>query len=345
MENSAVDFLRMERQHFFKKATEQEYTTLFRASSPVLPPYWCCPGSPPVITFRALFDDSSYNFGLRSRRELVKGRFQGGNIAYVYQDDLELFSAVYRKKTPLSFPETKILALLEEEGPLTIRLIKEFTGLLVKEITPVLHKLQQKFLVFEDQSDNEWDRSWYLFTTEFPHIRLDRYTPQEAMEQILLRFAYLTVCFSLEMAKNFYRLSGKLLTAALESLCASHMLVKTEQGYIRPEDLPLLEKKQWIPSLVIPLQRNDFFIKCQEPFLQNRFGTKEWNVLQYLLIDGRIQGALTGKFRNGPFQVENVELALETDWTHLKEEILFAAHQANDPVLSPIGRFQGFPLI
>jgi hypothetical protein len=34
---------------------------------------------------------------------------------------------------------------------LTIQQIKEDTGLLVKEITPVLHRLQEAFLVYEDQ--------------------------------------------------------------------------------------------------------------------------------------------------------------------------------------------------
>ena len=40
--------------------------------------------------------------------------------------------------------------------------------MLVKEITPVLHRLQEAFLVYEDQYDGEWDRSWYRFEEMFP---------------------------------------------------------------------------------------------------------------------------------------------------------------------------------
>ena len=46
--------------------------------------------------------------------------------------------------------------------------MKRMTGLLVKQITPALHRLQEAFLVFEDQFDGEWDRGWYLFDEMFP---------------------------------------------------------------------------------------------------------------------------------------------------------------------------------
>lgn len=36
--------------------------------------------------------------------------------------------------------------------------MNEETGMLVKEITPVLHRLQEAFLIYEDQYDGEWDR-------------------------------------------------------------------------------------------------------------------------------------------------------------------------------------------
>ena len=41
--------------------------------------------------------------------------------------------------------------------------LKEESGLLVKEITPALHRLQEAFLIYEDQYDGEWDRGWYRF--------------------------------------------------------------------------------------------------------------------------------------------------------------------------------------
>ncbi len=107
--------------------------------------------------------------------------------------------------------------LLKREGPMNIGLMKELTGRLVKEITPALHKLQEAFLVFEDQADNEWDRAWYLMEGEFPELNLS--LPRgEAVEAAVLRFAYRIVAFDLPMAKSFFRLPVRDLKAAVDGL-------------------------------------------------------------------------------------------------------------------------------
>ena len=73
---------------------------------------------------------------------------------------MELFAGLYRKPWKPDDTQELILALIDREGPLNIGLIKEMTGLLVKQITPALHKLQESFVLFEDQFDGEWDREW-----------------------------------------------------------------------------------------------------------------------------------------------------------------------------------------
>ena len=83
------------------------------------------------------------------------------------------------------------------------------TGLLTKEITPELHRLQEKFLVFEDQTDNEWDRAWYPFESEFPDADLEQYTKEEAEEKLVRRFVWLNIWIDAAMVRSFYRLPLK----------------------------------------------------------------------------------------------------------------------------------------
>ena len=95
--NHSLINLRAARQHLEAQAGGAEYDSLFRQMSPVRTVYWCCPGEPPCLSFRADFDDTDYCFRMRGRREIVKGRFQDGGIAYIFADELELFGAAYRK--------------------------------------------------------------------------------------------------------------------------------------------------------------------------------------------------------------------------------------------------------
>ncbi|MBC8560321.1 hypothetical protein [Fumia xinanensis] len=325
--------LRMRRQYMGEKASEEEYETLFRDLSPVPTVYWCCPGEPPVLSERASFDDRLFNTRRRARREILKGRFQGGTIGYVDRQDLSLYGSIYRK-APKAFTQVQeeLLALLRREGPMNIGLMKELTGLLVKEITPALHKLQEAFLVFEDQADNEWDRAWYLMEGEFPELNL-ALNRGEAIEAAVLRFAYRIVAFDLPMAKSFFRLPVRDLKAALDGLLAQGALVSCPvdgEGVrlLLREDVALLESEAFsIEPSALALHRNDFLVKAMEQALKERFDRPDWEVLQYLLIDGSFQGAVYGKFKNGPFLVEDVWA--EESVRHRKEELLRAAKEAN----------------
>ena len=225
--------LRLERQHFTKPAGKKEYGVLFKQMSPVLCVYWSCPGSPPELLYRAAFDDRKYCYKMRGSRTIMKGRFQNGNIAYIYADELELFAAVYRKDKPLTDTELELCELLNREGPMTIHVMKEFTGMLTKEITPALHRLQEKFLVFEDQADSEWDRAWYPFESEFPDVNLERYTKEEAEEELVRRFVWLNVWIDAAMVRSFYRLPLKEIKGVLERLVSNGTLAPYEWGYVR----------------------------------------------------------------------------------------------------------------
>ena len=213
-----VTALRMRRQHLSEKAGEADFEKLFRDMSPVPCPYWSAPGSPPRTVFRAAFDDGFFSDRRRSRREIVKGRFAGGSVGYIEPGEWELFAGLYRKPIDrLNTAQRRLLDLLRQEGPMTIGGMKELTGMLVKEIVPQLHRLQEAFLVYEDQTDSEGDRGWYLFEGEFDEVDVSRYTREEALREALPRFAGLQVVFDADMAKSFYRLPGKEITGGLES--------------------------------------------------------------------------------------------------------------------------------
>ncbi len=343
--NETVTALLMERQFLTRKADQAEYTCLFRDMQPGLNVYWNGFGDPPSLVFRAGFDDLAYNRERQLRRELVKGRFAGGNVGWVLQEDLELFAYAYRK--PLDAPTDRQLMLLEliqTEGPLTIQQMKDATGLLVKEITPALHRLQEAFLVYEDQYDGEWDRGWYVFSEMFPDVDPGRLSKREALKTLLKRFAYRNVRIHAEMAKSFYRLPAKEIKAALEELAQEGALLQTEPGwFILAEDAPVLQASLPRPSpSVFALHRNDFLVKSHEYWLKEKFSHPEYDVLQYLLVDGAFSGALVGHFRFGPNDLEDVVGLPEETASARKAEILAAiaeVHGGRTPK-----RYMGTPL-
>lgn len=133
--------LRMERQHLLTPANETEYDALYRDLQPGQNVYWNGFGQPPTLSFRADFEDLAYNKSRQFRRELIKGRFAGGNLGWILPEDLELFAALYRK--PLknaTMTQQMLLERIEMSGPYTIGQLKEESGLLVKEITPAMAK-------------------------------------------------------------------------------------------------------------------------------------------------------------------------------------------------------------
>lgn len=336
MEPEKIVSLRMERQFFTRKADEAEYIELYRDTQPGQNIYWNGFGEPPVLVFRAAFDDKEFNRVRQVERKLIKGRFAGGNLGWIMPSELELFAGLYRK--PLTRPtETsqRILDLIEHVGPLTIQQIKEETGLLVKEITPVLHRLQEAFLIYEDQYDGEWDRGWYTFPEMFPECNLERYSRKAALKEVLQRFAYRHVLFDTAMAKSFYRLPEKEIKAAAAELVAEGAFVEHEGGFLLKSDAALLETYVPVPlHFVYALHQNDFLAKSNEHILKEKFKPLYENLpydhalLHYLLIDGEFYGASVGHVRNGPFDINDIVCDLPGAETR-KEEIAQAVRELN----------------
>ena len=328
--------LRMERQCLLRKADETEYIALYQDTQPGQNVYWHGFGEPPVLSFRAAFDDMEFNRQRQLQRKLVKGRFAGGNLGWVMAEDMELFACLYRK--PLTRPtpqQSEVLTLIENAGPFNIQQLKEETGLLVKQITPILHRLQEAFLLYEDQYDGEWDRGWYRFAEMFPDVDTRRYSKTKALKILLQRFAYRTVWFDAAMAKAFYRVPEKEIRNAAASLVSEGILIPRESGYLLKSDEALL--RDYAPRdirSVYALHRNDFLYKIHEPALKQmaRHLTDglpyDCEPLQYLLIDGRFHGAAAGHFRYGPYDLNDIVCDLP-DAENRREEILQAVLAEN----------------
>lgn len=336
MDQEKIISLRMERQFLSRKAGEADYEALYRDLQPGQNVYWNGFGQPPTLSFRADFDDLAFNRRRQLNRQLIKGRFAGGNLGWIVPEDLELFWALYRK--PLDRPtelQEALLELIRREGPMTIQQIKEETGLLVKEITPVLHRLQEAFLIYEDQYDGEWDRGWMVLEEMFPQAAEFSLSRPEALKLILQRFAYRSVVFTPAMAKNFYRLPEKEIRRALAELTEEAVLLKDGDDYLLREDKALLESRTPSPlHFVFAMHRNDFLYRINEPELKARFlplceGLPyDHEPLQYLLIDGRFRGVTAGHFRNGPYDLNDVVCDFP-EAKERKEEILDAVRAVN----------------
>lgn len=328
--------LLIKRQYLIKKANVQQYLLLYRDLQPGQNVYWNGFGQPPTLSFRADFDDIEFNRIRQNKRELIKGRFVGGNLGWIVPEDLDLFGALYRKPIEKFTDDQRlVLNLIKQSGPMNIQQIKKETGMLVKEITPVLHKLQQAFLVYEDQCDGEWDRSWYLLSEKFPNVDLEKYSKLSALKELIMRFAYRMVKFDERMLKNFYKVPDKLIKQAIEQLIAENKLVATGDGYMRPDDVQKFKTDGDASArFVYPMHRNDPLYKVFEDeikqVVEKNVKGKEYDhdILQALFVDGKIVGASVGHFRNGPYDVSDVVCIMDNA-DEKKQEIMDAVSAVN----------------
>ena len=342
MDKKKINALRMERQRLTRKANETDYIDLYRDTQPGQNVYWNGFGDPPSLTYRADFNDIEYNRERQRTHALIKGRFTGGNLGWIMPEDLKVFAAAFIKPLDRLMPkQATLMELVEREGPLTIQQMKEETGMLVKEITPVLHRLQEAFLIYEDQYDGEWDRGWYKFADMFPDVDLAKYTRFDALKTLLQRFSYRHVCFDMKMAKSFYKLPEKEIKAAVSALADDGIFNETEYGFMLCEDMGMLQLfTADMPKSVFAMHRNDFLVKSNEHWLKERYTHSYPDTLYYMMIDGEFRGAVVGKFRYTP-EVEDIILDLpDNEATELKEEILLATHSLCGKN-NPIKRYQG----
>ena len=343
--------LRLQRQHLTAPTEGAEYDSLYRDLQPGMNMYWHGFGQPPELTFRADFDDIGYNRQRQMKQELIKGRFGGGSLGWIVPEDIPLFAALYRKPIVgfMNDVQMTIMTLIERMGPLNIQQIKEETGFLVKVITPALHRLQEAFLLYEDQYDGEWDRAWYRFEEMFPECQLDQYTRSEALNIILRRFAYRMVWFDSKCAKSFYKLPEKDIKTVCNQLVDEGVFVAYEGGFMSADDLKLIDGMQSAMPLppVRAFHRNDFLVRAFEHELKQRFKPLydglpyDHDPQFYVMVEGEFRALSVGHFRYGPYEIHDIVCDSPDMWDW-KDEICCAVMKENPG--SEIKRFMGQPV-
>ena len=344
MQNKIIA-LRMQRQHLLAPVAQEEYDLLYRDLQPGLNLYWHGFGQPPELTFRAAFDDVEYNRERQARRALVKGRFAGGNIGWIVPEDLPLFAALYRKPIVLMDDvQMTIMTLIERMGPLSIQQIKEETGYLVKVITPALHRLQEAFLLYEDQYDGEWDRAWYRFEEMFPETDLNQYSRADALCVILQRFAFRMVWFDTKMAKTFYKVPEKEIRSACMHLIEEGIFIAMDGGFMLTGDVEALKTAPDELPRVLAFHRNDFLVRAFEHEMKARFKPLyealpyDHDPQYYVMVNGVFHAVSVGHFRYGPYEIHDIVCDSPEMWEH-KVDICAAVLKENPD--SVIQRFMG----
>jgi hypothetical protein len=339
---------RLRRQRFLEPVrTPQEYAALFRLLQPVTPAADTRPGDPPVLVHRAAFDDREVTSSWRETRKIVKGRFLRGTIGYVFSEELELYAhAFHRPLEKLNRRQELVYETLLHVGPLTPRQIKEETGLLNKEIMPILHRLQQAFLVYEDQLDTDWERPWYVFSQEWPDLAVETDRWQVAAQEVLRRFLHAHVFATDEQTKDWSGWSARDIKRLLQLMQAEGDIVSCTidglgAGWTRAEDASISAPA---PSPTVSmLHRSDPLVRAATSELRRRFAGLE--VLQYLLIDGDLRGAVCGHWRINPFDVEDIVVDLSpAERVSRKAEIIQAVAWGYYPPSHQIPRYAGEPL-
>ena len=345
MDVKAIIAERLRRQRLIEPHKDsKDYKELFRLLQPVAPVFFSSPGDPPRLVHRTAFDDGVVTDGMREDRVIVKGRFWGGNIGYVLADDLEVYANAFCHPIPV-FSDTQITLMraIGRSETLTPRQLKGETGLLNKHIMPALHRLQSAFLVYEDQVNSDWERNWYIFESEWPDIEINEDKQDDAVSQVLARFLEGQVFATMEQLKDWSQFPTNLLKSTSESMEKNGKIMPQKvkglgEGWMLSQDVSL--KPGEIPPSVFMLHRSDILVKSCVSELKRRFG--DYEVLQYLLIDGEFKGAVLGHWRIGPHDVDDIIIELPSaEKAKRRKEIVDAVAWGYHPPHSNILKYDG----
>ena len=290
---------------------EGEFIELVSRLQPVAPVARAMPGSPPRLMHRCVGDDGALADTMRGRRELLKGRFSKGRIGYVLAADFELYAAAFRRPLErLDSLQEGVLRTLRYHDGLSPRQLRLELGIRHRKLMPVLHRLQEAFLVFEDQSDASWDRLWSPLDAALPKVDLDRLSREEAATAVIKRFLHSHVFATFQELKSWSGFTARGLQSALSLLekdeLALEQVEDMGEGWTCVEDRGLAPGPK--PSGVFMLHLGDPLVVPHLAELKARFEGLE--VLACLLIDGELCGAVCGHWRIGPHDVEDIVLAL-----------------------------------
>ncbi|MBT3342466.1 MAG: hypothetical protein HN712_17010 [Gemmatimonadetes bacterium] len=335
---------------------EADYVELFRRLQPVAPGANSYPGSPPRLEYRVGGpdgDDTRLADELRATHKLIKGRYFGGRVSYVWVEDLALYrSACQRPMNTINDRHAAVLRAFEVSGPLSPRQLREQTGMAYRPLMAAVNRLEEAFLVCEDQTDDAWDRPLHLFEREWPQAYAAKQDRLEAREEVLRRWAAVNVWVSVEGAAATTGWPKRELAKLLGNLCEEGRLrpvdaVQADMGaqyLVEPQCLagPDGEEIPPVPRAVRVLHRDDPFVRPLLPMLKARYEKRE--VLKYLLIDDDVSGAVCGHWRISPHDVEDILVDDEETARDRREDVLTVVTASYPPPERQILHYNGEPI-
>jgi hypothetical protein len=286
--------------------------SLIRALQPVSPRSFTFPGTPPQLAPRVTFDDLPASEDLRRRGAIVKGRFAGGNVAYVVTEDLPLYAAAYRRPAGRLSPEARaVLDLLESEGPTVRSDMKALLEAPGRRLSAALIELQRAFLVTELQYETEWDNAWALVADEYPAVAADAIDRNTAIDEVLARALHALAFATLEQLADrtgFGRAATGASVARLAAADRAEPVALAEVGtaWLAPGAAAAARRARRRETFEAVLDPQDPLVLAHRGELTRRYG--RGGVLAYIVIDGCFAGAALGRWGINPFDVEDVRL-------------------------------------
>ncbi|WP_410769688.1 DNA glycosylase AlkZ-like family protein [Fontibacillus sp. BL9] len=337
------------------RTDEVAYIELFRRLQPMSPVHFTRPGDPPRLIHRTIYPDFGVSSAIREQGKLVKGRFQGGRIAYVLEEDLKLYATAFRKEmTRFGTIHQEILALIHESGGLSKDQLKEELPYRPGDIGKALEEFQKAFILFEQQTDTDWDTGWLVFAEEWFQIPDDPESRTQAMEEVVLRFTQAMVFATESQIKSWSGWTGKQIASLVKGLVGQGKLKRAEVNGWGPgvmcEGDPVLEDSSVgesdaasVPKKIWVLDKSDFLVRAELDELKKRYEGRE--VLQYLLVDGMFQGAVIGHWGFRDYDIEDIVLDLpEEEAAARRDEAISAVREVCDSKHHAILKYNGLPL-
>jgi hypothetical protein len=326
-------------------SSDADYLKILRSLAPMRPCPYAFPGTPVCLDDRHESGDgaSSQVVGERVRRErfVVKARFQHGNVGYVPTDEMPLFAAAFGKTKTLGWEETLVLETLMREGPLQKKDLATMSGVKGKDLTKSLQTLQTTFQVLEQQLETQWDNPWFAVETECPDWLEPAPDAFEARLEVVLRFTQAHVFSSAQEVKDWSGLTGKEVATILEQLCRRQHLRQAEvqgwgMGYLCADfaQMPL-------EPCVAVLDLGDPLVTAQATALKAAFASKP--ILKYICINGKICGAVEGRWGIAPFDIDDVHVPPEAQSGRLRQVIIEKIQRHFPPPKQRILKFASQP--
>ena len=110
-------------------------------------------------------------------------------------------------------------------------------------------------------------------------------------------------------------------------------------GWFAPGGVPTVPSAKPAPGVFV-LHKQDFLVRAHASELRRRFGSRD--LLQYLLVDGELCGAVRGHWRFAPYDVDDISVELAgRERDRRREEILGAVREQYPPPRHAIQRYAG----